>query len=92
MGGFRGSKNQKSGKCHELPRKSIKQLLKKNPVGVGWGGNFSGQKIKSPGNVMNCPENPQKFKTRWGGWGGVEVLGGQKIKSPGSVMNCPENQ
>ena len=72
VGGFRGSKNQKSGKCHELPRKSIKQLLKKNPVGVGWGGNFSGQKIKSPGNVMNCPENPQKFKTRWGGvgWGG----------------------
>ena len=41
---------------------------------------------------MNCPENPKKFKTRWGGWGGVEVLGGQKIKSPGSVMNCPENK
>ena len=57
---------------------------------MGWGGSFRGLKIKSPGNVMNCPENPNKLKTR-GGWGGVEVLGGQKI-SPGSVMNCPEKK
>ena len=61
----------------------------KTQMGVGWGGHFRGQKIKSPGNVMNCPENP-KNKNPVGG--GVDVLGGQKIKSPGSVMNCPENQ
>ena len=35
----------------------------------GVGGFLGGQKIKRPGNVMNCPENPQKVKTRWGvGW------------------------
>ena len=57
---------------------------------MGSGGSFRGPKIKSPGNVMNCPEK-KKCKTRWG-WGGVEVLGGQKIESPGSVMNCPEKK
>ena len=37
-GGFRGSKNQKSGKCHKLPRKAIQNYLKKKPGGggVGW--------------------------------------------------------
>ena len=40
-------------------------------MGVGWGGNFRGQKIKSPGNVMNCPENPKNSKPGGGvGWGG----------------------
>ena len=60
-------------------------------MGVGWGGNFRGQKIKSPGNVMNCPEKKLNFfKTPVGvGWGGH--FSGQKIKSPGNVMNCPEN-
>ena len=38
-------------------QKINKTIIKKNPVGVGWGGNFRGKKIKSPGNVMNCPEN-----------------------------------
>ena len=62
----------------------------------GVGGFLGGKKIKSPENVMNCPENhAQKINKKnktGGGWGVVEVLGGQKIKSPGSVMNCPENQ
>ena len=43
------------------------------------------QQIKSPGNVMNCPEKKNR-------WEGVEVLGGQKIKRPGNVMNCRENR
>ena len=55
---FRGSKNQKTGKCHELPRKSTK----KSKPGGGWGGVevLGGHKIKSPGSVMNCPENQYK--------------------------------
>ena len=35
-GSFRGSKNQKSWKCHELPRKSIKKILNPGGGGVGW--------------------------------------------------------
>ena len=54
-----------------------------------------GVKKSSPGDVMNCSENPKKIQNLvgvgWGG-GGVEVLGGQQIKSPGSVMNCPEKK
>ena len=30
---FRGSKNQKSGKCHELPRKLIKTKCNPHPTG-----------------------------------------------------------
>ena len=44
-GSFRGSKNQKSWKCHELPRK------KNLTPGGGWGGGFRGQQF------MNCREN-----------------------------------
>ena len=40
---------------------------------------LGGQKIKSPGSVMNCPENQKKVKPRWG-LGGVEVLGNQLIQ------------
>ena len=51
---------------------------------------LGGQKIKSPGNVMNCPENKTiKKKNRWEG---VEVLGGKTIRSPGNFMNCRENR
>ena len=42
-GNFRGSKNQKSGKCHELSRKSIKFVFT-HPTpgskGGGWGSKF----------------------------------------------------
>ena len=38
LGFLGGSKNQKSGKCHELPRKSIKKYLTKKPGGGGGGG------------------------------------------------------
>ena len=44
-GAFRGSKIQKSGKCHELPRKSI--IKKKNhPTPGGPSGDFRGLAIK----------------------------------------------
>ena len=49
-GNFRGSKNQKSGKCHELSRKSIKFVFT-HPTRGG------GQNFKSPVNFMNCREN-----------------------------------
>ena len=57
-GNFRGSKNQKSGKCHELSRKSINLFLP-NPPGGGFqgGGGVGGQNFKSPVNFMNCREN-----------------------------------
>ena len=52
--GFRGSKIQKSGKCHEMSRKSINNLRPTPP----WGWRVLGVNIsKSPGNVMNCREN-----------------------------------
>ena len=72
----------------------LKKYTHPTPEGShgGVGGFLGGHKIKSPGNVMNCPENPKKIQNPVGGWGGVEVLGGQKIKSPGSVMNCPEKK
>ena len=55
-GAFRGgwgSKLQKSGKFHELSRKSIQ---KSRPTKGGRSGNFRGSTKSSPGNVMNCRE------------------------------------
>ena len=41
MGVFKGSQNQKCGKCHELPRKS-----QKNKKKTWWGGgSFSGSRV-----------------------------------------------
>ena len=56
---------------------SLKKFTHPTPEGShgGVGGFLGGQKMKSPGNVMNCPENPKKKSKRGGGWGGVEVLG-----------------
>ena len=94
-GNFRGSKNQKSGKCHELSRKSINLFLPIPPGGgVPGGGGGWGLKFQKSGKFhelsrksikKNYPPPPTK-----GGRSGN--LGGQKIKSPGNVMNCPENQ
>ena len=93
-GNFRGSKNQKSGKCHELSRKSINLFLPIPPRGVpgggGWGlkfkksGKFHELSRKSIKNFFTPPPPPKGVA--------VGILGGQKIKSPGNVMNCPENQ
>ena len=63
----------------------LKKVTHPTPEGSHWGVGFflGGHKIKSAGNVINCPENPKQFKTRWGvGWGGVEVLGGFRGSSP----------
>ena len=60
---FRGSKNQKSGKCHELSRQSIKFVFF-NPSHLGGGvpgGGVGGQHFKSPVNFMNCRENRKKI-------------------------------
>ena len=88
-GNFRGSKDQKSGKCHELSRQSIHFFNPSHPGGFrgGWGQNF-----KSPVNFMNCRENRLKKIPPPPPPKGVAVgiLGGQKIKSPGNVMNCRE--
>ena len=60
-------------------------------------GILGGQKIKSPGNVMNYPENqynlflpipPGGGSSRGGGG----VRGGQNLKSPVNFMNCRENR
>ena len=48
-GNFRGSKNQKSGKCHELSRKSINLFLPIPPGGVPGGGGGWGLKFKKSG-------------------------------------------
>ena len=96
-GNFRGSKNQKSGKCHELSRKSINLFLPIPPRGGGSSGGFQGGglKLKKSGKFHELsrksikkqitPPPPPKGVA-------VGILGGQKIKSPGNVMNCPENQ
>ena len=50
-------------------------------------GILGGQKIKSPGNVMNCPDNQLFNPSHPGGSGGGGV-GGQHFKSPVNFMNC----
>ena len=60
MGFFRVSKNQKSGKYHELPRKSTQKNVGVEVLG--------GKQIKSPGNFMNCRENRDIFLTPLRGW------------------------
>ena len=94
-GNFRGSKNQKSGKCHELSRKSIKFVFTHPTTGrfqggggLGWGSKFqkSGKlhelSIKSVKKIT--PPLPKGVT--------VGILGGQKIQSPGNVMNCREKK
>ena len=48
-GNFRGSKNQKSGKCHELSRKSINLFLPIPPGGRGVPGGGWGSKFQKSG-------------------------------------------
>ena len=78
-GGGWGSKFQKSGKFHELSRKSIKKFTPPKGVAVGI---LGGQKIKSPGNVMNCPENQYNLFLPIPPWGGVPG-GGSKFQKFG---------
>ena len=86
-----GSKNQKSGKCHEMSRKSIKQIdpAHPGPWVVGQKLKRAG-KIKSPGNVMNCPENQLKKLSQPtlgpGGWGSKIKKGGKFHELPGKSI------
>ena len=91
-GNFRGSKNQKCGKCHELSRKSITFVFT-HPTrggfqrGGGWGSTFqkSGKFHElSRKSIKKIPPPPPPKGVAGG------ILGGQKIKSPGNVMNCRE--
>ena len=82
-GNFRGSKNQKSGKCHELSRKSINLFLPIPPRGGvpgggGWGlkfqksGKFHELSRKSIKKKFTPPPPPKGVA--------VGILGGQKSK------------
>ena len=56
-------------------------------------GGFRGFKIKSPGNVMNCPETNTHFFFIHPTPGGVpRGIGGGDFKSPGNFMNCRDNR
>ena len=72
-----------------------KNLPPPPPKGVAVG-ILGGQKIKSPGNVMNCPENQYNLFLPIPPGGGGEFqgggLGGQNFKSPVNFMNCRENR
>ena len=71
---------------------NLKKVDPPDPRGVP-GGILGGQKFKSPGNVMNCPENQYFFLNPTPPQGvQMEILGGPKFKSPGNVMDGPENQ
>ena len=80
-GNFRGSKNQKSGKCHELSRKSINLFLPIPPRGgvQGWGG--WGLKFKKSGKFHELSRKSIKKIYRPPPKGvAVGILGGQKSR------------
>ena len=52
---------QKTGKCHELSRKSIKFVFYPSHPGGFRGGGVGGQNLKSPVNFMNCQESFKKY-------------------------------
>ena len=66
-GNFRGSKNQKSGKCHELSRKSITFVLPHPPPSHpgGWvpGGGGWGSKFKKSGKFHELSRKSIKKTT-----------------------------
>ena len=89
-GDFRGSKIQKSGKCHELPRKSIIFFVKPHPTPGGPNGDFRGSKIQKSGKCHGLPRKSIIFVNphptlRLG------VLGLKLSKSLRNSINCREN-
>ena len=88
-GNFKGSKNQNSGKCHELSRKSIKFVFyPSHPWGFRGGGSL-GSKFQKSGKFHELSRKSIKKKTPPKGVA-VGILGGQNIKSPGNIMKCRE--
>ena len=83
-GNFRGSKNQKSGKCHELSRKSINLFLPIPPRGGGSRGGGWESKCQKSGkfhelsrkSITKCLPPPPKGVA-------VGILGGQKNQKSG---------
>ena len=92
-GGWR-LKFQKSGKFHELSRKSIKKNLPP-PTKGGRSGNFRGSKNQKSGKCHELSRKSIQFvfthPTRGGEFQGGG-LGGQNFKSPVNFMNCRENR
>ena len=71
---------QKTAKCHELSRKSIKFVFyPSHPGGGSWGAKF-----QKSGKFHELSRKSKQEGVA------VVILGGQKIKSPGNVMNCRE--
>ena len=67
----------------------LNKLTPPPPKGVEVG-ILGGNKIKSPGNVKNCPENQQqKLDPPHPGFRGV---GGSTFQKPGKFINCRENR
>ena len=91
---FRGSKNQKSGKCHELCRKAITICLTHPTPGDsgglrgegGWGSKF-----QKSGKFHELPRKSIIFfyphPTKGGRSGNFR---GSTNQNPGNVMNCRE--
>ena len=91
-GNLRGSNNQKSGKCHELSRKSIKFVFTNPTPGGGFqeGGGGWGSTFQKSGKVHELSRKSIQKITRPPKGVAVGILGGQQIESPGNVMNCRE--
>ena len=95
-GGFRGggwgSTFKKSGKFHELSRKSIKKSPP--PTNRGRSGNFRGSKNQKTGKCHELSRKSIKFVFYPSHPGGFRAggFGGQHFKSPVNFMNCRENR
>ena len=93
VGFFRMSKNQKSGKCHELPRNSKKSLNPGGGVEV-----LGGQKIKKSGKCHELPRklinffNPLQGWRGRGGREGGDREGEREAGREGGVRAKPGNQ
>ena len=89
-GNFRGSKNQNSGKCHELSRISIKFVFFTHPTpgcsGGGWGSTF-----KKSGKFHELSRKSIKKSppTKGGRSGNCR---GSKMSNVRHFMNCRENR
>ena len=86
-----GSTFKKSGKFHELSRKSIK---KSPPIKEGRSGNFRGSKNQKTGKCHELSRKSIKFVFYPSHPGGFRAggFGGQNFKSPVNFMNCRENR
>ena len=94
-GGGWGLKFQKSGKFHELSRKSIKKKLPP-PTKGGRSGNFRGSENQKSGKCHELSRKSIQFvfthPTRGGSSRGGGGWGGQNFKSQVNFMNCRENR